>query len=170
MRQGFEPQSLQSQLPALRRYALALTRDPDRADDLVQDCMVRALSNARRFEAGTNLRGWLFTVLHNLFCDDLRCRQRQGSQVPLEDWQDRLSEPASQGMIINLREVGYSFARLDPEQQTLLFMVGVEGESYAKVAQHFDTAVGTIKSRLNRARTQLRRQQHGISEAASLAA
>jgi RNA polymerase sigma-70 factor, ECF subfamily len=170
MREGFESQSLLPQLPALRRYAMALTRDADQADDLVQDCMVRALSNARRFEAGTNLRGWLFTILHNIFCDRHRCRRREGHQLPLEDWEDHLTEPAGQGTVIDLREVALSFASLEPEQQMLLFMVGVEGESYEQAAQHFGTAVGTIKSRLNRARARLRLLQHGIGETTRLAA
>jgi RNA polymerase sigma-70 factor, ECF subfamily len=169
MSQGFEPEGLQAQMPALRRYALALTSDGDQADDLVQDCIVRALNNANRFELGTNLRSWLFTIMHNIFCDGHRRRQRQGWQVPLEDWQDRLSQPASQGTAIELQEVALSYGRLSAEQQMLLLKVGLEGESYETAANYFGTAVGTIKSRLSRARSRLRKQQHGLGQPSRLA-
>jgi len=170
MTQGFDPESLQAQMPVLRRYALALTRDGDQADDLVQDCIVRALKHMSKFETGTNLKSWLFTIMHNTFCDGHRRRQRQGPLVPLDDWQDRLSKPADQSLAIELREVAISYERLSPAERSLLFDVGVKGDSYEVAAKRYGTAVGTIKSRLSRARARLRRHQHGIAQSSRMAA
>lgn len=164
MTKGFDPECLEAQLPALRRYALALTHDKDQADDLVQDCVVRALLHMSRFETGTNLLSWLFTIMHNNFCDGHRRRQRQGRMVPLEDWQDQLPKPASQGAAIELQEVANSFGLLRRRDQSLLFDIAIKGDSYEVAAKRYGTAVGTIKSRLARTRARLRRQQHGIGQ------
>lgn len=158
---GFE--LLQEQLPALRRFALSLTHNADSADDLLQDSLLRALVNIEKFKTGTNLRSWLFTIMHNIFCDTHRRRQRRGQQVPLEDWQDRLPQPAQQPQMIRLREVANSFDALSRDQRALLVMVGVEGHSHERAAAHFGVALGTIKSRLSRARDKLREQRRGIS-------
>jgi len=156
-------QAFREQLPALRRFALSLTHNADAANDLVQDCMVRAISNIDKFEMGTNLRSWLFTIMHNIFCDTHRRRQRHGQHLPLEDWQERLPQPAPQPQVIRLREVANSFSLLSADQQALLMMVGVEGHSHEEAAAHFGVAIGTIKSRLSRVRDKLRERRCGLS-------
>lgn len=163
MSDSIQNELLHEQLPALKRFALSLTRDADLADDLVQDCLVRAIANFEKFEMGTNLRSWLFTIMHNIFCDTHRRRQRRGQQVPLEDWQDRLPRPAPQPQMIRLREVANSFDRLSRDQQALLIMVGIEGHSHEHAAKHFGVAIGTIKSRLSRVRDKLRERRYGIA-------
>jgi RNA polymerase sigma-70 factor (ECF subfamily) len=162
MQKNVELEFLLAELPPLRRFALALTRDADAADDLVQDCALRALCNLEKFEPGTNMRGWLFTIMRNLFCDQHRRRRRQGYHLPLDDAQDRLTQPAAQPARIRLQEVAMGFERLSAEQQQLIAMVGIDGESHEHAAEHFGVAVGTIKSRLSRARVRLRAHRRGI--------
>jgi RNA polymerase sigma-70 factor (ECF subfamily) len=147
------------QLPRLNRYAISLTGDPDAADDLVQDCLERAISRFDQFRPGTDLRSWLFTIMHNIFCDDFRRRNRRGTAVSLDNCARELSHPAPQPMTLELQEVDNGFRSLSRRQQQLLLMVAVDGKSHAEVAEHFGVAVGTVKSRLSRARTKLRRRQ-----------
>lgn len=156
------PESLESHLAGLRHFALALTRGQDAADDLVQNCMVRALSHMHQFQPGTSLRKWLFTILYNNFRDDLRRSRRQGQQLSLNDWHDPLPQAPTQFELVRFKEVALGFERLRPEQRTLLTIVGIEGESHEVAARHFGVAVGTIKSRLSRARDKLLQQQHGL--------
>jgi RNA polymerase sigma-70 factor (ECF subfamily) len=152
------------QLPSLQGYALTLTRNMDAADDLVQDSMLKGIANIATFTPGTNLRRWLFTIMHNVFCDQYRQQRRRGQQVPLVDWQDHIPQSERQSEAIELREVAAAFGRLSAEQQRLIAMVGVEGESHQYAAAHFGVAVGTIKSRLSRTRAQLRESQIGIAK------
>jgi len=158
------PETLESHLPSLRHFALSLTRGKDAADDLVQNCLVRALSHMDRFQPGTSLRKWLFTILYNNFRDDLRRRRREGQQVSLSDWQDLRPQAPSQYELVRFKEVALGFQHLHPEQRRLLTIVGIEGESYEVAARHFGVPVGTIKSRLWRARNRLLQQQHGLGQ------
>jgi RNA polymerase sigma-70 factor (ECF subfamily) len=124
--------AIEQHIPALRRYARALVRDADKADDLVQDCLERSVSRFGQFTPGTNLRTWLFTIMHNLHCD---------------------------ATAVEIREFEAAFARLAKRDQHLLLLVGVEGFSYEEVAEVLGIAVGTVKSRLFRARERLRALQ-----------
>lgn len=147
---------LEEQIPRLRRYARALTRDASRADDLVQDCLYRAIRKRHLFQPETNLRAWLFTMLHNQHVNLIRSSLREGTAVPVEDVADMLSEPASQGGSLDLRDLDEAMARLPEEQRQVVLLVGLEGLRYEEVATILDVPVGTVRSRLSRAREALR--------------
>ncbi len=141
-------------LPSLRAFAISLTNDPIRADDLVQETLVRAWSHADRFEAGTNINAWLFTILRNLFHSEYRTRKRE-VEDPDGSYAERLrSAPEQQGHL-DIQDLRVALARLPVEQREALILVGAEGLSYEEAAEICGCAVGTIKSRVNRARTRL---------------
>lgn len=150
---------LEPQIPALRRYAFALTRDHAAADDLVQDTLERAL---RRWTVrGDDVRPWLFTVLHNLFIDDARARRRRPLHDPFEGHApDVAALPAQEGAMIG-RDILAQFGALSDEHQSVLLLVAVEGLSYADAAAVLSVPVGTVMSRLNRAREAFRRLLDG---------
>jgi len=148
--------AIEAQIPALRRYARALTRNPDRAEDLVQDCVERALQRRDQFQPGTNLRTWLFTILHNLNCDALRREQRRGPHVPIEEWSKTAQMPADQPGYVHLRDIDRALDRLAEKDRRILLMVGCNEYSYEEASAELDIAVGTVKSRLSRARARLK--------------
>lgn len=144
-----------AQIPALRRYARALTGDPWAADDLVQDTLERACSKWRLWLVGSNLRAWLFSVMHNLFINQLRhsAFQAQVSETGLDDVTDSLHAPASgSDQMIDLQRC---LLQLPAEQREVLLLVAMQDMSYAEVAQITGVAMGTVMSRLSRARTRL---------------
>ncbi|WP_137918540.1 sigma-70 family RNA polymerase sigma factor [Hydrogenophaga sp. 2FB] len=144
------------QMPGLRRYARALTGDPWAADDLVQDTLERACSKWRLWTVGTDLRAWLFTLMHNLHVSGLRQTQRRsgsGTQVDPEDVAAELVAPDSaQDLVLDLQRC---LLRLPEEQRAVLLLVSLEDMSYDQVARITGTPVGTVMSRLSRARTRL---------------
>ena len=152
-----EPPPLVEHIPALRRYALFLSQDRDRADDLVQECLTRAIANISRFQSGTNLRAWLLAILRNYyFNNDIRRagRERQWAS----DDEERAHHPvsiASQTDAIALRELERAMMALPEEQREVLILVGAEGMSYEEAAQLLSLPIGTIRSRLSRARQRL---------------
>jgi RNA polymerase sigma-70 factor, ECF subfamily len=148
--------AIETHIPSLRRYGRSLTGSADRADDLVQDCLERAVARFGQFQPGTDLRAWLFTILHNVHCDQARRRARQGIQIPLEDCDHLLRLPARQSQSLELRDLHRAFRSLSPEHQRILLLAGVEGFSCEETAQILGVAVGTVKSRLSRARENLR--------------
>jgi len=150
---------LEPQIPALRRYAFALTRDHAAADDLVQDTLERAL---RRWTLrGDQLRPWLFTVLHNLFVDDARVRRRRPLHDRLElHAHDVAALPAQDGALIG-RDILAQFGALSDEHQAVLLLVTIEGFSYADAAAVLHLPIGTVMSRLSRAREAFRRLLDG---------
>ncbi len=143
-------------IPKLRRYARALTRNASRADDLVQDCLYRAIRKRHLFQPDTDLRAWLFTLLHNQHVNLVRSGLREGIAVPIEDIGEMLSEPASQESSLDLRDLDQAMARLPEEQRQVVLLVGLEGLQYEEVAKILDVPVGTVRSRLSRAREALR--------------
>jgi RNA polymerase sigma-70 factor, ECF subfamily len=147
---------LQNEIPRLRRYARALTRDATRADDLVQSCLVRALAKSHLWQPGTDLRAWLFTILHNQHVNDVRRAVREGINVPVEDVAPVLTVPSTQGASLQLRDLDRAMARLPEEQRQVLLLVGLEGMRYEEVAMVLDVPVGTVRSRLSRGRDMLR--------------
>ncbi|MBK1698625.1 hypothetical protein CKO21_15360 [Rhodovibrio salinarum] len=151
--------AIEEHIPALRRYARALVRDGDWADDLVQDCLERGISRFAQFQPGTNLRTWLFTILHNLHCDTLRRQNRRGVHVPIDDWLDNVQTGAEQPRAMHLRDFRRAFRGLPESDQQILLLIGVEGFSYEEVAQVLNVAVGTVKSRLFRARNRLKTRE-----------
>jgi RNA polymerase sigma-70 factor, ECF subfamily len=146
---------IEAQIPRLRRYALALTRDTDRADDLVQDTLVRALAKEHLWEAGTDLRAWLFTMLHNLRVNDARRGVREGTAVDIENVPDVVATTnpsASQTLI----ELDRAMGQIAEEQRQVILLIGLEGMSYEDAAAVVGVPVGTIRSRLSRGRDALR--------------
>ena len=141
-------------LVPLRAYAISLTKAVDRAEDLVQDTVLRALSRQESFEKGTNQQAWLFTILRNSFFSDHR---RAGREI--EDADGRLAgemaTSADQESRLVLQELEAALARLPREQREALLLVGMEGLSYEETAVALGCAVGTVKSRVNRARNRL---------------
>jgi RNA polymerase sigma-70 factor, ECF subfamily len=156
---------LESEIPRLRRYARALTRNTSKADDLVQSSLVRALEKQHLWQPGSNLRAWLFTILHNQHVNDVRHSLRQGSLGPVEDaepvWRVEPGVDAS----LQLRDLQRGINTLSYEQREVLLLVGLEGMRYEQVATILGIPVGTVRSRLSRARTTLRLLMDGAESA-----
>jgi RNA polymerase sigma-70 factor, ECF subfamily len=148
---------LEREIPRLRRYARALTRDATRADDLVQSCLARALAKSHLWQPGTDLRAWLFTILHNQHVNDVRRSVREGVGVPVEDVAPLLMVQSTQGASLQLRDLDRALDVLPEEQRQVLLLVGLEGMRYEEVATVLDVPVGTVRSRLSRGRDMLRR-------------
>jgi RNA polymerase sigma-70 factor, ECF subfamily len=147
---------IEQEIPRLRRYARALTRDATRADDLVQSCLARALAKSHLWQPGTNLRAWLFTILHNVHVNEVRRAVREGVSVPIEDAAPLLTMPASQTDSLQLRDLDRAMGRLAEEQRQVLLLVGLEGMGYEEAALVLQIPVGTVRSRLSRGRDALR--------------
>ena len=141
-------------LPSLRAFARSLARNPAQADDLVQDTLVKALANVDRFEQGTNLRAWLFTILRNHYYSQLRKAKREVEDVEGR-FAARLASRPEQDGSVDLEDFKAAFSRLAPDHREVLTLVGASGCSYEEAAQICGCAVGTIKSRVNRARKKL---------------
>lgn len=144
-----------AQIPALRRYARALTGDTWAADDLVQDTLERACSKWRLWVVGSDLRAWLFTLMHNLFANQVRraTRQTQGGTVDIEEVAHQLEAPDSGlGHALDLQRC---LLRLPQDQRAVLLLISVEDMSYKEVAKITGVPIGTVMSRLSRARSRL---------------
>jgi RNA polymerase sigma-70 factor (ECF subfamily) len=148
---------IETEIPRLRRYARALTRDFVAADDLVQDCLTRALGKLHLWQQGTDLRAWLFTILHNQYISCIRRTAREGAAVALNEREPLLARPPQQGRRLELRDLERAIAKLPGTQRSVILLVGLEGMSYGEVAAVLDVPVGTIRSRLSRGREALRR-------------
>jgi RNA polymerase sigma-70 factor (ECF subfamily) len=148
-------------LSPLRRYARALTRDEARADDLVQDALARAFERRATFRAGTDLRNWLLSILHNLFVDDCRRREAEARRATEIAKLAEVSAPAGQESRLHLQQIGQAFLALPREQRAVLHLVAIEGLSYQEAADALGIAVGTLMSRLSRARAALRAFEAG---------
>ena len=155
---------LEAQIPRLRRSARALTRAVNRADDLVQSCLVRAIAKQHLWERGTNLRAWLFTILHNQHVNNVRHSVREGTSVELGEAPELTAESNAIASL-QLRDLERALAKLPIEQREVVLLVGLEGMAYEEVATVLDIPVGTVRSRLSRGRDQLRRLM-GVEESA----
>lgn len=142
------------QTPRLRRYARALTRNAVAADDLVQDCLERALARWRQFKPNTDLRAWLFTIMHNLHIDALR--RDKMTTVSLDEIGDPIATPPAQEPTIRIRDLAVALDQLPAEQREVVLLVGLEGMSYKAVAEVLAVPIGTVMSRLARGRDRLR--------------
>ncbi len=141
-------------LPAMRAFALSLTRNGSAADDLVQDTIVKAWKNIEKFDAGTNMRAWLFTILRNTFYSDRRKRKREVADVDGKMAATLSQKPDHDGRMA-MADFEAVFAELPSEQREALMLVGAMGFSYEEAAETCGVAVGTIKSRVNRGRVRL---------------
>jgi RNA polymerase sigma-70 factor (ECF subfamily) len=148
---------LEVEIPRLRRYARALTRDVSRADDLVQSCLTRAVAKQHLWQPGTDLRAWLFTILHNQHVNDVRRSVREGINVAVEDMAPVLTVSSNAIATLELRDLEAAIAKLPQEQRQVILLVGLEGMRYEEVALILGVPVGTVRSRLSRGRDQLRR-------------
>jgi RNA polymerase sigma-70 factor (ECF subfamily) len=160
---------IEAEIPRLRRFARYLARDADVADDLVQECLLRAVSRIDTWEPGTNLRAWLLTILRNVFLTELRrIRRAPVRSEPDEERQAAAQESAGanhqndQDFAIYLAAVQRAFDRLGEEHREILLLVAVEELTYEEAAAVLDIPIGTVRSRLSRARTALRQLLHAL--------
>jgi RNA polymerase sigma-70 factor (ECF subfamily) len=152
-------------IPRLRRYARALTGDRTQADDLVQDALARAWEKRSLWQRGTDLRAWLFTILHNLYVNDVRRRKNRPEHVELDDTALEMSQPGNAESGVLLRDLESALRLLPDEQRAVLLLVSLEEMSYEDTARTLDIPVGTVMSRLARGRERLRTLMSGSAPA-----
>jgi RNA polymerase sigma-70 factor (ECF subfamily) len=141
-------------LPHLRAFAVSLCRDPQRADDLVQETLAKGWEKRESFEAGTNLKAWLFTILRNTYFSELRRKIHRRVEANA-DSVERLPQHPTQSGHLDLQDFAAALDQVQPAQREALILVGAEGFTYEEAADICGCAVGTIKSRVNRARKRL---------------
>jgi len=160
---------LEAQLPRLRRYAQALTRDPSRADDLIQDTLIRALAKQHLYQDGTNLRAWLFTIMHNQHVNDILRNAQEGSSLDVDTVAAHLVAVTDPTASRQLRELDEAIGKLAMEQRQVILLIGLEGMSYEETAAILKVPIGTVRSRLSRGREALRRLMGMEKDEAELA-
>jgi RNA polymerase sigma-70 factor (ECF subfamily) len=148
--------ALVAQLPGLRRYAVALAGNPALADDLVQDCIERALQQQNQLRDPARLAPWLRRILYHLYIDEIRRGKRRGREEDVADLADQLEMSAPAPDHGAMREFLQAVNRLSPEHRQILLLVSVEELSYREIADELDIPMGTVMSRLARARERLR--------------
>lgn len=159
-------EALIREMPGLRAFAVSLAGSFHQADDLLQETLLKAWSSSESFTPGTNMRAWLFTILRNTYYSQHR---RRGREVQDTDgvYSERIAAPPNQEGALDLADFRAALAKLPPEHRDVLLMVGASGFSYEEAAEICGVAIGTVKSRLNRARARLA-DLLGINEAADL--
>lgn len=154
MKEGDPRDELVDHLPAMRAFAISLTRNSAIADDMVQDTLVKAWTNIDKFQAGTNMRAWLFTILRNTYYSSRRKMRREVADVDGLLTDNIAEKPAHDGHM-QMSDFRKALAMLKDEQREALLLVGASGFSYEEAAEMCGVAVGTIKSRTNRARARI---------------
>lgn len=154
-------QAIERHIADLRRYARALLGDLNEADDLVQECLVRALARPHFWQRIRDPRAYLFAILHNAHVDRLSSQRRAGNPIQLDHVAARLSHAAPQPASLELRDLARALAMLAPEQREIVLLVGLEGMSYQEAAEVVGIPLGTVMSRLSRGREALRRMMEG---------
>lgn len=154
MAHGIDGELLVEQIPRLRRYARALTRNIQAADDLVQDCLERARRKSHRWEPESDLRAWLFTLMHNVYINGLKRKRPETEPLGHIDHQD--PRPQAPDADLQLRDLEQGLAMLAPDQREVLLLVCLEEMSYERVAAVTGVPIGTVMSRLHRARERMR--------------
>ena len=147
---------IEQQIPRLRRYARALTRNRDRADDLVQDALSRALEKEQFWQPGTDLGAWLFTIMHNQNVNNVRRDVRVSAMVDIELISTTLPATTDPSASRKMVELDRALARLPLGQRQVILLVGLEGMSYEETSRILGIPVGTVRSRLSRGRDTLR--------------
>lgn len=156
-----------SHIPRLRRYARALTGDSSAADDLVQDTLERAWRRLALWRSGSDLRAWLFTIMHNIFVNQLRADPRKLAQTAeLAGADSSVATPQEDRLI--LRDLNKALGNLPHEQREVLLLIGLEQMTYEEAAKVLGIPVGTVMSRLSRGREQLRAMMSGIGAVVQL--
>jgi RNA polymerase sigma-70 factor (ECF subfamily) len=150
------------QLGSLRRYARSLTRDSSDAEDLVHDALVRAYERRGTFRSGGNLRAWLLSIVHNAFIDKMRSRRSEAARVEQGGYLTDASTPAPQEHSVRLAQVREAFFSLPEEQRSALHLVAIEGLSYQEAADASGVPLGTLMSRIGRARAALRSLESAV--------
>lgn len=150
-------EQLQEYVPNLRRYARALTHDATQSDDLVQDCLERALSKRHLWKADGNTRAWLFTIMHNIHANDTRRIKNRPTSVPIDGRDAAYSSPAPQTARVMGLEMAAALDELPDEQRQVILLIALEGMTYGEVAETVGVAQGTVMSRVSRGRQRLRR-------------
>lgn len=147
-------QLIEQQIPRLRRYARALTGERSAADDLVQDTLERAWSKFHLWRRGSDLRAWLFTVMHNVHVNQVRSRRNRGETLDYDTCPVEVR--ATQGDTLEIRDLDAALSRLPDEQREVLLLVGLEQFGYEEAARVLGIPIGTVMSRLSRGRERLR--------------
>jgi RNA polymerase sigma-70 factor (ECF subfamily) len=148
--------NIEVEIPSLRRYARALAYDHSAADDLVQNYLARAIDKIHLWQQGTNLRAWLFTILHNQHVNQIRLQVRMGTTLDIEDADPFLSRPGDQEKSVELRDLEKALGQLPEAQRAAILLIGLEGMSYAEASTVLGVPVGTVRSRVSRGRDALR--------------
>jgi RNA polymerase sigma-70 factor (ECF subfamily) len=159
-----ERAEIAAHIPRLRRYARALAGDSHRADDLVQDTLERALAKFHLWRPGSDLRAWMFSIMHNVFINQLKARR----ELALDEITEAALEGAPQSEPLELRDLDAALRRLPAEQREVLLLVGLEQLSYAEASRALGIPVGTVMSRLSRGRERLRALMSGATVAVNL--
>jgi RNA polymerase sigma-70 factor (ECF subfamily) len=145
--------ALLAAMPKLRAFAISLCRNSDQAEDLVQETLLRACAGIHSFKPGTNMHAWLFTILRNHFYSEWRRRRR--TLEPIDDHAEAIASRPTQLAQAEYGELRAALAKLRPKQREALVLIGASGLSYEEVAKRCGCPMGTIKSRVNRARADL---------------
>jgi RNA polymerase sigma-70 factor (ECF subfamily) len=151
-------------IPNLRAFAMSLSQGAQQADDLVQDTLLKALANLDKFEQGTNMKAWLFTILRNSFYNDVRYQKYHQTSPIDEVTPSAIQALATQDKYIEFQDVIKGMQALVPEQREAIILIAAEGLSYEEAAEICGCPVGTVKSRLSRARQRLTEYLHGEVE------
>ena len=158
---------IEAEIPRLRRYARFLVGDVDRADDLVQECLTRAIAKIDSWQPGTNMRAWLFVIMRNCYFNDLR---RKSRSPIIEEAEDTFaSTPGNQEAHLALQEVRRAFLQLSEEHREVLLLIAIEGLAYEEAAAIIGVPIGTVRSRASRARQALRQAVDGDDDGLSKA-
>ena len=147
---------VEQEIPRLRRYARALTRETNRADDLVQDTLLRAISKSHLWQVGTDIRAWLFTIMHNQHVNSVRRALREEVTVNVEQLASTLVATSDPTASRQLHELERALGHLSEGQRQVVILVGLEGMTYDEAAKILGVPIGTVRSRLGRARDALR--------------
>jgi len=148
---------MEAEILRLRKYARVLTRDASAADDLIQETLTRGFLKQCLWAKGTNLRAWLFTIMHNQYVNTVRRTMREGPAVAISETEPPLIYAPSQLASLDLRDLDRALAALPMEQRSVILLVSLEGMRYDAVAEIMGVPIGTVRSRLSRGRDALRR-------------
>jgi RNA polymerase sigma-70 factor (ECF subfamily) len=166
MQEAMNAETIAPHIPRLRRYARALLGDQHAADDLVQDTLERALNKRHLWRPGSDLRAWLFAIMHNVFVNQLRGRKNHPEETLAESALPVV--PPVAAMHLEIRDLQTALALLPPEQREVLLLIGLENLTYAEASAALGIPIGTVMSRLFRGRERLRATMTGAHAAPSL--